>query len=278
MPYRSLLTLCVFVVSLSALAIGQTEDPFARKFDEFGDIQTSDLKARLDNFAIQLINEPTSKGFVVTYRTRRDLPGTSNRLAIRSKEYLINTRGLPAERIATVDGGEADCLAQEFWIVPPGTAPKPRADAYQRYFPDLDSPRKIDEFGYDVRLPNKRTASAYPTEADYLETFANELRQQKTALAYIIGYAHYSPKRQAVSDEDYDVYFETRIDPQNAVRRRLNFEKQTLVRAYGISPNRIRLVNGGYRKWRALEFWIVPRDEHPPVPTPNSFPRGPRRR
>jgi hypothetical protein len=215
-----------------------------------------------------------NKGFIVTYRSRRDLPGISNRLAIRSKEYLINTRGLPEGRIATVDGGEADCLAQEFWIVPPGTTPKPRDDAYQRSFPDLDSPRQIDEFGYDLRLPSKRTAAMYPTDADYLETFANELRRNKTALAYLIGYAHYSKKPQAVSDEDYDVYFEPGIDPPKALQRRLDFEKQTLVRAYGISPNRIRLVNGGYRKWRGLELWIVPRGERPPVPTPNSYPPG----
>ena len=271
------LYLIKFAVLVSLLMVrgqAQAQNAQARKFDEFGDIQTSDLKARLDNFAVQLSNETSSKGFIVSYRTRRDLPGVSNRLAIRSKDYLVNTRGLPADRIATVDGGEADCLSQEFWVVPPGTAPKPRADAYQRYFPDYDSARKIDEFGYDLRLPNKRTAAAYPTEADYLETFANELRRQKTALAYIVGYPHYSKKRQLIGDENYDVYYERRIDPPDSLRRRLNFEKQTLVHSYGISPGRIRLVNGGYRKWRTLEFWIVPRGAHPPIPTPNTFPRG----
>jgi hypothetical protein len=267
-----LINFVVLVGLLMAPGQAQLQNAEARKFDEFGDILSSDLKARLDNFAIQLSNEPTTKGFIVTYRTRRDLPGLSNSLAIRSKEYLVNTRDLPVDRIATVDGGEADCLAQELWIVPPGTAPKPRPDAYQRYFPDLESPRKIDEFGYDVRLPNKR--KAYPTEADYLETFATELRRQKTTMAYIIGYAHYSKKLEALSDENYDVYYERRIDPPGALRRRLNFEKQTLVRSYGISSHRIRLVNGGYRRWRTLEFWIVPRGAHTPVPTPNSFPPG----
>lgn len=278
MSYRNLTRSLLLIVSLFAYANAGTQEAEARKFDDFGDIQTSDLKARLDNFAIQLSNEPTTKGFIVTYRSRRDLPGLSNSLAIRSKDYLVNARGFPVDRIATVDGGEADCLAQELWIVPPGTAPKPRPDAYERYFPDLDSPQKIDEFGYDLRLPNKRTAPAYPTEADYLETFANELRRQKTALAYIVGYAHYSKNLEAVGDEDYEIYYERRIDPPSALRRRLNFEKRTLVRSHGISPNRIRLVNGGYRKWRRLEFWIVPRGAYPPVPTPNSFPPGRRRR
>jgi hypothetical protein len=267
--FRSPLILLILLVS--SLAAAQE----ARKFDAFGDIQSSDLKARLDNFAIQLNNEPGTKGFIVTYRSRRDLPGLSNRLAIRSKEYMVNTRGFADDRIVTVDGGEADCLAQEFWIVPPGTAPKPRDDAYQRYFPD-DAPRQIDDLGYDLQLPNKRTAEAYPTEADYLETYANELRRNKTALAYIIGYAHYSKRRHLIGDENYDVYYERRLDPPKALQRRLNFEKQTLIRAYGIAANRIRLVNGGHRRWRTLELWIVPRGAHPPVPTPDSYP--PRRR
>lgn len=269
MPHPHLLKSLFIIIIVLASSFAEAQE--ARKFDDFGDIQSSDLKARLDNFAIQLNNEPAAKGFIVTYRSRRDLPGLSNRLAIRSKDYLVNTRGLAVDRIATVDGGEADCLAQEFWIVPPGTAPKPRDDAYARYFPD-DAPRQIDELGYDLKLPNKRMAGKYPTEADYLETFANELRRNKKVLAYIIGYAHYSPKRQLIGDEDYNVYYERRMDPPNALWRRLSFEKQTLIRAYGISPHRIRLVNGGYRLWRTLDLWVVPRGAHPPVATPNTYP------
>ena len=34
----------------------------ATKFDEFSDVQESDLKARLDNFAIQLNQVPDAKG------------------------------------------------------------------------------------------------------------------------------------------------------------------------------------------------------------------------
>ena len=255
------------------LSFAQTNPQAARKFDEFGDVQTSDLMARLDNFAIQLQNEPTVKGFILVYRSRRDLPGLSNRYAMRSKGYLINSRGLSKERVIAVDGGEADCLTQEFWIVPPGTTPVPRSDAYARNFADLDSARKIDEFSYEVTEASRsRDIYEYPTEADLLETFANELRREKRALAYLVAYAHFSSRRQGVGDDTYEVSYEPRIDPPGTATKRLRFERDLLVKVYGIAPSRIRLIDGGYRKSRSVEFWLVPRGEHAPIPTPNSFP------
>jgi len=84
--------------------VAQSGTQRARKFDEFGDILASDLIARLDNLAIQLQNETTAKSFLVVYRSRRDLPGLNNRYAHRMKSYLVDSRGIPAERIITVDG------------------------------------------------------------------------------------------------------------------------------------------------------------------------------
>ena len=254
-------------------ALTQTSNQVARKFDEFGDALMTDIKARADNFAVELQNEPAAKGFIIVYHSRRDLPGISNRYAIRVKDYLVNPRGVEKERVVTVDGGEADCLAYEFWIVPPGTAPKPRYDAYQRNYTDPDAARKIDEYGYAVKNKRRRRDSVdYPTRADLLETFATELRREKRSFAYIVAYAHFSRTLLAVADEDYDVYYERRIDPPGTAVNELRLEKNALVKIYGVAPSRIRLIDGGYRKWRGLELWIVPRGEHPPIPTPNSFP------
>ncbi len=276
----SLVIFFFFVCCLigQAQTSAQPNNPAARKFDEFGDVQYSDLIARLDNFAVDLQNEPCAKGFIVAYRSRRDLQGLSNRYAMRSKGYLVNSRGLAKDRIVTVDGGDADCLTQELWIVPSGTAPKPRPDAYPRYFQDSNSARKIDEYGYDERDMRGTRALEYPTETDVLETFAAELRREKHSQGYIIAYAHFTKTRQLLGDENYDVYYGRRIDAPGSARKRLEFEKRLLVRDYGITPSRIHLIDGGYRKWRSIELWIVPRGEHAPIPTPNSFPRKRARR
>lgn len=254
-------------------ASAQTENNAAVKFDEFGDIQISDLKARLDNFAIQLQNDRLSKGFILVYRSRRDLPGLSNRYARRMEGYLVSSRGIEKERVVALDGGEADSLRQELWIVPPGTAPIPRSDAYQRNFVDTDSARKFDEFtwGSDDSAPG--------VYADQLEAYANTLRAEPNARAYVIAYSGYYTQRTSwVENGKRNRSVQTYRDPPGTALKVLTQAKRLLLKDFQILPSRIRLMNGGYRKRGGLELWIVPQGEHPPIPTPNSFPPHRRRR
>jgi hypothetical protein len=230
--------------------------------------------ARLDNFANHLQNQPAAKGFILVYRTRRDLPGLSNVIALRSKSYLVSTRGLARDRVVTVDGGEADCLVQELWIVPVGTAPTPRPDAYPQYFPDLDSPRKIDEYGFDRLDRGKESATWFGADesGDYLEAFATQLKKEPKTLACIIVYAQFNPRPGLVDYGNYEPVRDVRLDGKGTAHQRLNTERARLIKIYGIAPSRIKLVDGGYRKRRTVELWIVPRGERLPIPTPNSFP------
>ncbi|HKP46836.1 MAG TPA: hypothetical protein VJT50_09565 [Pyrinomonadaceae bacterium] len=91
-----------------------------RKFDEYGNIRFNDEKARLDNFAIQLQNEPGSQGYIIAYGS---CAGEAQARADRAKDYLVNTRGIDAGRIVTMDGGCRSDLAVELWIVPSGATP-----------------------------------------------------------------------------------------------------------------------------------------------------------
>ena len=234
-------------VMFSSIAFAQTSDSAARKFDEFGDIQASDLIARLDNLAIQLQNEPNAKAFLVVYRTRRDLPGLSNRYAHRMEGYLVQTRGVSQQRIVTVDGGEASCLIQELWIVPPGATPKPRDDAYSSsYHPSV---YKFDEhyFGEKGDLYYWRDS-----RNDLLEGFALELQRNPKATGYLIAY-----KPRAAGS------------PLPGAR---NF----LIKHYGIKPERIKTVAGGYRERPTMELWIAERKGAVPIIT--SYRYSPRRR
>ena len=47
-----------------------------------------------------------------------------------------------------------------------------------------------------------------------------------------------------------------------------------LMRVYGLPAARIKLIDGGYRKSREVEYWIVPAGESFPVPNPNALPFG----
>ncbi len=93
-----------------------------RKFDEYGNIRFNDEKARLDNYAIQLQNEPGSQGTIIVYGS---CAGEAQQRGDRAKDYLVNTRGIEAGRITVVDGGCRADLTVQLWVVPQGsTAPE----------------------------------------------------------------------------------------------------------------------------------------------------------
>jgi hypothetical protein len=135
-----LIFLCLFVFAPSAFA--QQE---LRKFDQMGQINCEDAKARLDNLAIQLQQEPTAKGYIIFYGgksyrnfvySRRARRYVEVRLLPRRGEakarmrpwidYLTNNRGLETQRIKVIDGGYRKEPMMEFWVVPSGAlAPKP---------------------------------------------------------------------------------------------------------------------------------------------------------
>jgi hypothetical protein len=109
-----------------SFTVGQTV--LSRKFDEYGDIRFNDEKARLDNFAIQLQNEPGATGYIIAYGARTGPAGQAQARADRAVNYLVNTRGIDQQRLRTIDGGCREDLTVELWIQPQG-APPPAADA-----------------------------------------------------------------------------------------------------------------------------------------------------
>ncbi len=90
------------------------------KFDEYGNIAFNDEKARLDNYAIQLQNDPTATGTIIAYGS---CAGEAQARADRARDYLVNTRGIDASRLTTVDGGCREALSVELWVVPQGSTP-----------------------------------------------------------------------------------------------------------------------------------------------------------
>lgn len=248
-----------FALQPFSLALAQTSDPLARKFDEFGDIQASDLIARLDNLAIELQHQPTARGFLIVYRERRDMPGLSNRYAHRMKDYLVNTRGIASERVATVDGGIAGCLTQELWIVSPGGAPRPRPDAYfDGYQP---SAYKFDEHQYSS--PDGPDGLVYWREPPdellgYLEAFAIELRKNPKSRGYLIAYRSAARDRAPVA------------------RAMLQNEGNFLVKKLGVKPSQLKMIDGGTREWRTMELWIAQSAKDVPIIT--SYRYAPRKR
>ena len=91
--------------------------------DEYGNIKFDDEKARLDNFAIELQNDPTARGQLICYGGRTGYEGEAARRCERAKKYVATVRGIEPERLITVDGGFREELTVKLTIVPAGASP-----------------------------------------------------------------------------------------------------------------------------------------------------------
>ena len=97
--------------------------PNPTRFDEFGELQRNDEKARLDVFAIELQNSPGAQGYIIGYGGRNRRFGTGAQRAQRARDYVVSTRGIDASRIVVVDGGQRETGSTQLWIVPTGATP-----------------------------------------------------------------------------------------------------------------------------------------------------------
>jgi hypothetical protein len=98
----------------------------AREFDECNSCSYDDQKARLDNLAVELQNDPSTRAYIFAYGGRMSPLGQVERLMSRAREYLVAQRGIDASRLTIVNGGFREEDSVELWMVPSGAA-APRA-------------------------------------------------------------------------------------------------------------------------------------------------------
>jgi PEGA domain-containing protein len=98
------------------------ENP-SREFDVCCSCSYDDQKARLDNLAVELQNDPSTTTYIIAYGGRTSRIGLADRLLTRAREYLVTKRGIDPSRIVVLNGGfkEEDCV--ELWVVPSGATP-----------------------------------------------------------------------------------------------------------------------------------------------------------
>jgi hypothetical protein len=95
----------------------------SRLFDDYLNIARNDEKARLDNFAIELQNEPGATGYVIVYPGRGSKRAEVQDHFGRVIDYVVNSRGLDKSRLRTIEGPKKDQLSVQLWLVPQGATP-----------------------------------------------------------------------------------------------------------------------------------------------------------
>ena len=90
-------------------------------------------------------------------------------------------------------------------------------------------------------------------EAARLDAFYEALRQQPELRGYVIGYKEVSTA-------------------PGVFLRRLYGDQRYLVEMRGVDPNRVVVIEGGYKQKSTIELWLVPNDAAPPTPIPAASP------
>jgi hypothetical protein len=90
------------------------------KIDEYGDLAWGDERARLDNYIVELRNNPTARACMICHGGRRGRAGEARRRCDRAADYLKRVGRIDASRIVTLDGGFREELTVELWAPPAG--------------------------------------------------------------------------------------------------------------------------------------------------------------
>jgi hypothetical protein len=91
-------------------------------YDECNHCTFDDQKARLDNLAVELQNDPTTRAYIIAYGGRMSPVGQIEKLMTRAQEYIVTQRGISASRLTVVNGGYREDDSVELWIVPSGAS------------------------------------------------------------------------------------------------------------------------------------------------------------
>jgi hypothetical protein len=107
--------------------------------------------------------------------------------------------------------------------------------------PSIAAQTKFDSYGRLVT----------DDEAAHLDLFDEQLRNHPNTRGYLVGY------------NDPSV-------PPGVFLRRLYGDQQYLTEIRGLEPNRLSVIDGGYRDRFTIEMWIAPLNSMPPSPAPNA--------
>jgi len=260
-PLMLFVGLSFFALSVSPVAAqsaNEESSSVARKFDEFEAIGGCDLGARLDNLAIHLQNDPTAVGYIICYGPEGEGYGTGSSGLSMMMDYLVNTRGMDAERIRTINGGrykEWLGVATELWIAPHDAAPPEplrydtKVEPFTGKFEEFEAWDNRPYYDADIGPVFRGTKRA---------GFADLLRLQKETRAYIIAY-------------------NTKGSVPGSWRRAAKEIADGLHNSYKVEAERIEIIYGGYGPRvekeeeqdmegpAVIQLWILPKDAPPPV-------------
>ncbi len=117
---KKLSLIFLLLALMSSVAFAQTpEKPEALIIDEFGRLANGDIKAGLDNLIVQLQNNPTSQGLIISYGSKREVAARERMMKSHISFRQVNN----LREITFINGGYGNEIKTQFWRVPEGAEP-----------------------------------------------------------------------------------------------------------------------------------------------------------
>lgn len=251
--FRNIFLFLTIVFCSASVFFSQTEQK-AFLVDEFGEVCSEELMARIDNFLIQISNNSSAKPLVLFYG-REDTQGRNRKLADYIARYPARP-GAGRPILNVVRGKDKTAQRIQFWLIPEG-ADEPKPDA------------PFNPTSYTKATLFDRAPVGFHRWSGPLDIYDDGF--------YDLG-CNFSPDRETfakILDENTNlngfliVYTEKRIAKTGL--RLASFALNDLVGNFNIPRRRIRAVYGGTRKVAEIEFWLVPRGSTKP-PIRNDLP------
>jgi hypothetical protein len=258
----------LFILSLTAAAVEARSGPELEKFDSYSKFDVANEATHLDNVAVELIRSQDLKVVLVFYGGRHSVYREAVIRGERAQDYLVNTRGIAAARVVTIDGGYQENPWVEVWALPKAMVlPKPtpsldpaeviidwdrqieprfpplqdvcqpeQANVEAAEIPGCGLPRKFDEWG--KLAPHDEMAR--------LDNIAAEAKRDPEATVIIFVYGG-------------------RHTYKNEADRRLAHFRDYLSKVNQLPLPSIVLANPGYLENQWVEVWLFPRGIEPPT-------------
>ena len=217
------------LLTIKVNSFGQQE-PQPQKVDEFQNPNCEEISARLDNFGIQMANDPNSVGLVAINGQRSSL--RKNLVIERMIKTYFEKRVPVPERLTIIRSSDADELTVRFWIIPLGSK-----------VPDVT----IGEWSYKVDKAFKPAMFAWAKDDDGICPEIDTLQILADVLAV-------NPKAHT--------NVVVRVSSTRAYLRKLRKISDELMSKYKISKNQIRFFKAAEPNYRTIiwdeEYWLLP--------------------
>jgi hypothetical protein len=199
-------------------------------------------KARLDNFAVALSNEPNSRGYIILYGTADE--SENQQFLIFFKTYLSLVRDISKDRLIVLRGNSGEKMRVQLWFVPIGAEVKPS----EQYKPvTFSQPTILRTVWYDDKGSYFNDGGGLMNDACAafsVSGFANILKENSNLLGYLVIFTDF---RRGANKADKAARYALRD-----------------LRKFKAPMNRIKTFYGGNRREAEIEFWLVPEGQKLP--------------